>query len=85
LFDVSTRAYSIHIEDFVNDLTILPKEEVNRKVFKTLVTFYEKKSRNRWGKPMFHRENVEKKMQEVADFIFAPNGEKSTKEIEFRW
>lgn len=85
LFDVSNKTYSVHIEDFVNDLTILPKEEVKRKLFTALVTVYEKKSRNRWGKPMFHRANVEKKMQEVVDFIFAPKGEKSTKQIEFRW
>jgi len=85
LFDVSNRSYSIHIEDFVNDLTILPKEDVKLKVFKALVTFYEKKSRNRWGKPMFHRANVEKKMQEVVDFMFAPDGEKSTEQIEFQW
>ena len=84
-FDTYERTYSVHVEDFINDLTVLPKKKVKQQLHSALFTYYEMKSRGMYGEPTIHRSSYTKKMHEIVDYIFAPKDEKSSEPIKFMW
>lgn len=84
-FDTYERTYSVNVDDFINDLTILPKKKVKQQLHTALYTYYEMKSRGRFGEPTIHRSSYTKKMHEIVDYIFAPEDEKSAEPIKFSW
>ena len=84
-FDTYERTYSVNVDDFINDLTILPKKKVKQQLHTALYTYYEMKSRGRFGEPTIHRSSYTKKMHEIVDYIFAPEDEKSAEPITFSW
>jgi hypothetical protein len=84
-FDTYERTYSVNVEDFINDLTILPKKKVKQQLHSALFTYYEMKSRGMYGEPTIHRSSYTKKMHEIVDYIFASEDEKSAEPIKFHW
>jgi DNA repair exonuclease SbcCD ATPase subunit len=70
-YDAYEKKYSIHVDDYINDLTVLPKTKVKKQLFTALFTYWQMKSRNRFGQPCIHRPTLNKKCHDIVDKIFA--------------